>query len=361
MLAPPHTIVVFSKDRRSHLHSIYRYYISSGFILLILDGTEGEACSLLANLCSESLQYIHMPGASIAERLFKASTLVESEYLTLVTDDDYFFAEGIRNTITYLARNPHIGSCGGQVRKLTRVNDHIVTYPWSHWTDVSYPDPAPSMGARLDRACQILARVETASFFYLTYKRHSFAMLTRLYTAIASLTPVLEILQHGSHELLFSLFNLLYCNTCILCYPFAFRGDALGVDTSEYIALINSGDDPKAEWFKPANIYYVRQLCSYLELIIKISGIKVHCPETYVTTMINCYMTQVKLGEALNPILISLNPYLLDPSYSRTILLRSLDADYNALNHYDLDVLRSELVNMEKTLLELGFGLDATY
>ncbi len=106
------TIVVPTYGRPHHVMQTVDFWHGRGPKLLILDGSptpikdENLFCDM------EDLTYVHLP-ESFQSRLAYSSKWIQTDYVTLMADDEVHMPSSLAASITELAANPELASCLG--------------------------------------------------------------------------------------------------------------------------------------------------------------------------------------------------------------------------------------------------------
>lgn len=336
---------MLTKNRKEDVVRMSKFYVRFNLKILIIDASDTRINHAIVE--NQLIHYVHMPDSSFIERLMYAITQISTKYVTWITDDDLFLPYAIKNNIDFLEKNMDSHCCGGEVRRFGLVGGQIITYPWSHWTKVSYPDPVDHHLTKARRACGILANMETASFFYLTYRVHFLIKLVFLLHRIQSKTSLFEKLPHGTGELVVTMMNIIDGNAAVLPLPYQFRAENIGVDDKENSKKILAGNDPAKEWDKPNQAPQLNNLYSYLSKILQSNGLSRPLADDYSTLLIKCYWMQVRIGLDYTPILNCLNPYVVEPGYFVYTKLSDLWSHYEGLKKSEQNSLQDDLIKVD--------------
>lgn len=106
------TIVVPSYNRQGLLLRLMRYWSGKSAILLVLDGSDFPLEARVLSELESNVRYIHHP-VGLYARLKQAATLVETEFVMMGTDDDFFVPSALEACIKELKENTRLISCGG--------------------------------------------------------------------------------------------------------------------------------------------------------------------------------------------------------------------------------------------------------
>lgn len=106
------TVVIPTYNREEFVLRQHRYWLESSAKVLILDGSP-SAVAVPSNLRSEQIEYRHDP-RPMGERLADVSKLVETEFVALLADDEFFLHSGIEQVIRHLDSHPATIGCVGR-------------------------------------------------------------------------------------------------------------------------------------------------------------------------------------------------------------------------------------------------------
>jgi glycosyltransferase domain-containing protein len=116
------SICIFTLNRPASLLRIINFYSRYNIQLIILDASK----DLNSSTYPGKTRYFHMPGASLQERLVEFSNLVNTKYILLSPDDDFFAINGLVKSLTFLEENREFSSVQG-------LRIRVFDYPNFHW------------------------------------------------------------------------------------------------------------------------------------------------------------------------------------------------------------------------------------
>lgn len=116
------TICIFTYERKQDLERLVKYWSSTDVKVIILDASNQPA--KIVN--SKSLKYFHTPNIPLHKRLLKFSEVIETKYILLSPDDDFFALEGIGKTLKFLDNNSEFSSAQG-------LRVRFFDFPNFHW------------------------------------------------------------------------------------------------------------------------------------------------------------------------------------------------------------------------------------
>ena len=116
------TICIFSYERKRDLERLVKYWSSTDVKVIILDASNQP--TKIVN--SKNIKYFYTPNTPIHKRLLKFSEIVETKYILLSPDDDFFALEGISKTLKFLDNNSEFSSAQG-------LRIRFFDFPDFHW------------------------------------------------------------------------------------------------------------------------------------------------------------------------------------------------------------------------------------
>jgi glycosyltransferase domain-containing protein len=103
------TLCIFTADRHHQLLNVIKYYSKFDLKIVILDASLKAA----EFRPSEKINYVHVPGMLLQNRLIKFAEMVKTEYILLSPDDDFYSIYGLAKTINFLEKNRNYSSAQG--------------------------------------------------------------------------------------------------------------------------------------------------------------------------------------------------------------------------------------------------------
>jgi glycosyltransferase domain-containing protein len=122
------SIVIPTYERQIYALRNMRYWSNIGVTVHVLDGSEqainpNELIDLNSNI-----HYYHMP-ISVEARLAYAPLLVNTEFVTLLSDDEFFLPSGLEACIREIESNDLV-ACLGRCLCFSVNADRVLAYPW---------------------------------------------------------------------------------------------------------------------------------------------------------------------------------------------------------------------------------------
>jgi glycosyltransferase domain-containing protein len=118
------TFVIFTKNRPERLLKTLEVISRSEWPAIIADGSEMPIAP--SRLPSRRFNYLHMPGASVGQRLFHAMEKVESKYCCLHADDDRMSPPTLLECVEVLEQEGRASrSCGTTIHTSSITRDGI--------------------------------------------------------------------------------------------------------------------------------------------------------------------------------------------------------------------------------------------
>lgn len=107
------TIVVPTYGRQRFIARQIQFWKDKGVSLIVLDGSPYPADIPIPNFFVGNFLYKHLT-TSIEERLGESIKLIETDYVALLSDDEFFLPEALDRCIQFLDGNPSYSACKGQ-------------------------------------------------------------------------------------------------------------------------------------------------------------------------------------------------------------------------------------------------------
>lgn len=104
------TLVIFTYNRHEFLKRTIRYWSNYNLKLVILDGSDKK----LKDQClkSKNIKYIYGP-KDLYTRLLNSKNYIETEFVILGSDDEFYFPSALISCINFLINNSNFSCCGG--------------------------------------------------------------------------------------------------------------------------------------------------------------------------------------------------------------------------------------------------------
>lgn len=105
------TIIIFSYNRHECLKRTIKYWLSYNVKLVVLDGSDVK----LQDPClhENNIKYVHDP-RGLYERLLSSIDYIETEFMMLGCDDEFYLTSALSSCIEFLLKEPTYSSCGGR-------------------------------------------------------------------------------------------------------------------------------------------------------------------------------------------------------------------------------------------------------
>ena len=109
------TIVIPSYCRQKYILRQMIYWVNSGVKLLILDGSPSALPKNILKTVSsyQDITYLHL-NISLEDRLNKSLDFLETKYIALLSDDDFFIKFTLKNLVQKLDNENDLCGCIGQ-------------------------------------------------------------------------------------------------------------------------------------------------------------------------------------------------------------------------------------------------------
>ena len=106
-----YTLICPTVDRHIYLSKGINYWSKLPYKLIYVDGSDKEFPH--DNLPKDNITYIHMPGASYSDRVIKALDYLDTSYVSMVCDDEFYLPKAINKCIQFLEENPDYNTAMG--------------------------------------------------------------------------------------------------------------------------------------------------------------------------------------------------------------------------------------------------------
>ena len=105
------TIIIFTYNRHKLLKRTIGYWLNYNVKLVILDGSDTKLVDPCLN--SKNIKYIY-DTRGLYERLATSMNHVDTEFVILGCDDEFYLPSGLCSCIRFLTKEPDFSSCGGR-------------------------------------------------------------------------------------------------------------------------------------------------------------------------------------------------------------------------------------------------------
>jgi len=106
------TIIVPTYNRQKFIFRQIEFWSKLPVNLLILDGSK-EPCKNIKGKLSKKIIYYHAP-ISIEQRLKNSLDFISTDYVAMISDDEFFLHSTLKTCVQFLDINPDFSTCKGQ-------------------------------------------------------------------------------------------------------------------------------------------------------------------------------------------------------------------------------------------------------
>lgn len=106
------TLIMPTFQRQEYALRNMHYWSNSGVILRVLDGSSTPIENTLLNSFGENIIYKHDP-RSLYERIGGALSVIDTKYIALIGDDEFYIISAVESCISELEKNDSIIACSG--------------------------------------------------------------------------------------------------------------------------------------------------------------------------------------------------------------------------------------------------------
>lgn len=107
------TLVIPSYNRQQYLARNLHYWSGKDVWVIALDGSPKRIGSDLLKGLDQNVSYFHLP-SSLRERLWSVNNHLQTKYMALLADDDFYLPSGLKAAINFLEENPDYSACIGR-------------------------------------------------------------------------------------------------------------------------------------------------------------------------------------------------------------------------------------------------------
>ncbi|CAM8363595.1 Glycosyltransferase domain [Candidatus Methylopumilus universalis] len=120
------TLIVPTFNRQSFALRNMRYWSGRDIVMHVMDGTKLGLTPLQLAQLDDNIHYHHMPELSIGERLNEAIDLIETPYVTFLSDDEFFIPSALSSCISQLKADDELVSCMGLSIQFEYKNGNVI-------------------------------------------------------------------------------------------------------------------------------------------------------------------------------------------------------------------------------------------
>lgn len=107
------TLVIPTKNRPEFVFRTVEFWSDSPFNLVVADGSPEPIDEASLRSIKENLQYIHLP-SGVASRIAAAASIVETHYVALASDDEYYIPSALWSCLEELEKSKCLVACCGR-------------------------------------------------------------------------------------------------------------------------------------------------------------------------------------------------------------------------------------------------------
>jgi len=136
------TIVIFSYNRHKCLKRTIRYWSDLDVKIVVIDGSDIKLENQYLN--TKNIKYIYDP-RSIHDRLLTSTNYIDTEFMMLSCDDEFFLPSALSDCISFLISNTNFSSCGGRAMGFGTIKQKILGFKfYPKLKDILLDDDSPS-------------------------------------------------------------------------------------------------------------------------------------------------------------------------------------------------------------------------
>lgn len=126
-LLPRLTLVMPTLNRRAYALRSMRYWSGRGVVVHVLDGSPQPICVAELENLGQNICYHHLP-FSFVERLKESLAYIETDYVALCGDDEFYIPSGLNSCISELQHDSTLVSCMGRCLKFDFKQAEVVAW-----------------------------------------------------------------------------------------------------------------------------------------------------------------------------------------------------------------------------------------
>lgn len=107
------TVIIPSYCRQGYLQRAFRFWEDTVFRVIVVDGSPIALDVELTPKSNSNVTYFHRP-VSWAQRLSFAASKVETKYVVMASDDEYYLPRGLESLVDFLDANEDYVACIGR-------------------------------------------------------------------------------------------------------------------------------------------------------------------------------------------------------------------------------------------------------
>jgi len=125
------TIIIPTYKRHAFVIRTMQYWSGKDVKIIFLDGSETPLHSTFLNHVESNIKYIHKP-ISLYERLFSAISLIDTEYVMLGCDDEFYIPSALNSCLAKLSLDTKLVACSGRAVGFNWSNNSVIGYNVYH-------------------------------------------------------------------------------------------------------------------------------------------------------------------------------------------------------------------------------------
>ena len=107
------TIVILTYNRQAFALRSMQYWSGTNINIVVIDGTKKSVDTIILGQFKSNVKYIHGP-AHYFKRMLSAINLIETEYVLIGCDDEFYIPSAINSCIKKLSLDHELVACGGE-------------------------------------------------------------------------------------------------------------------------------------------------------------------------------------------------------------------------------------------------------
>jgi glycosyltransferase domain-containing protein len=125
------TIFIPTYNRPLFLQRSMQFWGNIDVNILVIDGSTQSFSDLYKTIIPSNIKYIHSP-TTLSHRIKMAVCEVATEYVVMLSDDEFFIPSALESALKFLEDNPEYIACGGQCISFKNFNKNELKYRLSY-------------------------------------------------------------------------------------------------------------------------------------------------------------------------------------------------------------------------------------
>jgi glycosyltransferase domain-containing protein len=139
------TIIIPTYQRKNFVLRSMEYWSGKDVIVIVIDGSKKSLDADDLSQLNRNIKYIHAP-ISFFERIFSVINLINTEYVMLGCDDEFYIPSTLRSCLIKLSSDSKLVTCTGHAIGFKWSGTSVVGYDvYSKFKNINLSDPNPAI------------------------------------------------------------------------------------------------------------------------------------------------------------------------------------------------------------------------